>query len=166
MSVNDGIGGKKLLGEMEIERRKEGRKEGAADSSAQHAACWAPDQPFEQSQPWAAPELHSLHLASGMVGSMKQIQMQIPHVDERQARILAGVAAAGVVGSLALYVSRRQRRLAVPQTGRFPAGSLPANSYDAVIVGGGPSGSTCAFYLSRNGAKVPEMCFFTYECDV
>jgi geranylgeranyl reductase family protein len=42
----------------------------------------------------------------------------------------------------------------VQQNGKYPAGSLPAGAYDAVIVGGGPSGSTMGFFASKGGAKV------------
>lgn len=76
------------------------------------------------------------------------------HFTAEQTRTAAGIAAATVIGGVGLYAIRRQRRLAVPTSGPYPAESLPAGAYDAVIVGGGPSGSTCGYYLSKAGAKV------------
>ncbi len=76
------------------------------------------------------------------------------NMDERTVRIVAAAAGAAAVGGLALYVSNRQRRLAVPKTGRHPPESLPDGAFDAIIVGGGPSGSTCAYYMAKGGSKV------------
>ena len=69
-------------------------------------------------------------------------------------RAAVGVAAASVLGGALIYASNRRRRLAVPKSGPFPTESLPVGAYDAIIVGGGPSGSTCAYYLAKAGAKV------------
>jgi hypothetical protein len=52
----------------------------------------------------------------------------------------------------------------VVQNGRFKGQALPADVYDAVIVGAGPSGSTCAYFhckarsancLRRGGRELP-----------
>lgn len=75
-------------------------------------------------------------------------------LDERQTKIVLAAAGAAAVGGLALYVTNRQRRLAVPKSGKYPPQSLPEGAFDAVIVGGGPSGSTCAYYMAQGGAKV------------
>ncbi len=76
--------------------------------------------------------------------------------DERDTivRTAVVVAAAGAVGGAVLYANSRRRRLRVPKTGPFAADSLPSDAFDAIIVGGGPSGSTCGYYLAKAGAKV------------
>lgn len=64
------------------------------------------------------------------------------------------IAAAGVtVAAVGTYYALSLRHR-VPKAGPYPADSLPADAYDAVIVGAGPSGSTAGFYLARAGAKV------------
>lgn len=75
-------------------------------------------------------------------------------VDPVVVRATVGIAAATVLGGAVLYARNRRRRLAVPASGPFPAESLPEGAYDAIIVGGGPSGSTCAHYIAKAGAKV------------
>lgn len=66
---------------------------------------------------------------------------------------VAAVAAGGVVIAGAALLYKRQQQ-AVPKEGPYPVGSLPADAYDAVIVGAGPSGSTAAFYIAKQGGKV------------
>jgi NADPH-dependent 2,4-dienoyl-CoA reductase/sulfur reductase-like enzyme len=66
---------------------------------------------------------------------------------------VAAVAAGGVVVAGAALLYKRQQQ-AVPKEGPYPVGSLPADAYDAVIVGAGPSGSTAAFYIAKQGGKV------------
>lgn len=62
----------------------------------------------------------------------------------------AAAAAAAATGyGLYSYLSSR-----VPSKGKYPIGTLPADAYDVVIVGAGPSGSTCGYYASKAGAKV------------
>lgn len=85
---------------------------------------------------------------------MRGVTIGNHHFSEQQTKTAAGIAAATLVGGAGLYVIRRQQRLAVPKAGPFPAGSLPDGAFDAVIVGGGPSGSTCGYYLAQGGAKV------------
>lgn len=85
---------------------------------------------------------------------MKFDMPRLENMDERTVRIAAAAAGAAAVGGLALYISKRHRRLAVPKTGRHPPESLPDGAFDAVIVGGGPSGSTCAYYMAKGGSKV------------
>jgi hypothetical protein len=68
---------------------------------------------------------------------------------------VAGAAIGLTVAAAATYfVVRRSGSSKVRPFGRFPAESLPDDAYDAVIVGAGPSGSTCAYFLSKAGAKV------------
>lgn len=64
---------------------------------------------------------------------------------------VAGAVAAGAAGAL-LY--RRYQRTAGPKKGALTPDTLPAGVYDAVIVGAGPSGSVCANFASKGGAKV------------
>ena len=66
---------------------------------------------------------------------------------------VAGAVGLGVAAAITYYVFRR-RRCAVPKSGPFASKQLPVGAYDAVIVGSGPSGSSCAFYLVKAGAKV------------
>lgn len=64
-----------------------------------------------------------------------------------------GAAAVAVAGA-AFYAGRRS---GLSQTAREVARkytTLPADAFDAAIVGAGPSGSACAFYLARAGARV------------
>ncbi|GLC44549.1 hypothetical protein PLESTB_000060900 [Pleodorina starrii] len=70
--------------------------------------------------------------------------------NKKTVAVAAGVSSAAL---LAAYAYRRAQT-AVPARGPFPVGTLPADAYDAVIVGAGPSGSVCAYYMSRGGAKV------------
>ena len=60
----------------------------------------------------------------------------------------------GVAAAVTYYAIRRWRRSAVPKSGPFASKQLPIDAYDAVIVGSGPSGSSCAYYLVKAGAKV------------
>ncbi len=73
--------------------------------------------------------------------------------DRAIVRTVVVAAAAGAVGGALLYANARRRQLRVPKSGPFPADSLPADAFDAIIVGGGPSGSTCGYYLAKAGAK-------------
>jgi len=60
-------------------------------------------------------------------------------------------AAAAVAGLALLYTKSR----APPKKGRFADGSpLADDEYLAVIVGAGPSGSACGYYLASKGHKV------------
>jgi hypothetical protein len=38
--------------------------------------------------------------------------------------------------------------------GKFKKGTLPADAYDAVVVGAGPSGSVLGYFASKAGVKV------------
>ena len=42
---------------------------------------------------------------------------------------------------------------AVVKNGRFKGCALPPGAFDALIVGGGPSGSTCAYYFAQVRAQ-------------
>jgi NADPH-dependent 2,4-dienoyl-CoA reductase/sulfur reductase-like enzyme len=67
---------------------------------------------------------------------------------------VAGAIGLGVAAAATYYVIKRRSRSIVPKSGPFPAETLPEGAYDAVIVGSGPSGSTCAYYLAKAGARV------------
>lgn len=66
---------------------------------------------------------------------------------------VAATAGAVTAASLGLYLYRRAKN-AVPKSGPYKPETLPAGAYDAVIVGAGPSGSVCSYYLAKQGAKV------------
>jgi geranylgeranyl reductase family protein len=68
------------------------------------------------------------------------------------AAALAGTALA-VGAGVALY-KRSKRGLPPPKTGALTPETLPAGAYDFVIVGAGPSGSVCANFAAKGGAKV------------
>ncbi|KAI8473421.1 MAG: hypothetical protein J3K34DRAFT_410683 [Monoraphidium minutum] len=70
---------------------------------------------------------------------------------DRTTVAIAGAAAAVGAGAL-LY--RAYARRAPPKAGPLTPDTLPAGAYDAVIVGAGPSGSVCANFAVRGGAKV------------
>lgn len=72
-------------------------------------------------------------------------------IKEHQVALTAVAGAAVTVGA-AYYIFKARDR--TPKSGPYPADSLPADAYDAVIVGAGPSGSTAGYYLARAGAKV------------
>lgn len=71
--------------------------------------------------------------------------------DKGTVAAIAGTAIAVGAGAL-LY--RRYVRNAGPKVGELTPDTLPEGAYDAIIVGAGPSGSVCANYASRGGAKV------------
>jgi hypothetical protein len=71
---------------------------------------------------------------------------------ENKKTVLA-VAGAGTLAAGAALLYRRHKN-AVPKSGPYPVGSLPADCYDAAIVGAGPSGATCGYFMARGGAKV------------
>lgn len=73
--------------------------------------------------------------------------------DENQKAVLTAAAGTAAVGGAYLLYKQYQRTY-VPKSGPYPAGTLPAGAYDAVIVGAGPSGATCAYFMAKAGAKV------------
>lgn len=82
----------------------------------------------------------------------ENVQKVLESVKENKTTVAAvGLGGLAVAGA-ALYIRRRQ--LTPPAVGKYPVGTLPADAYDAVIVGAGPSGSVCAFYSAKAGAKV------------
>lgn len=70
--------------------------------------------------------------------------------NKKAVAVAAGASTAALAG---LYLARKAAN-AVPKTGSYGFGTLPVDAYDAVVVGAGPSGSVCSYYLSKNGAKV------------
>jgi NADPH-dependent 2,4-dienoyl-CoA reductase/sulfur reductase-like enzyme len=71
---------------------------------------------------------------------------------ENQKRALFGLAAAAmaVAGVTLAY----KKLTAPPKSGRFSGVPLQEDEYLAAIVGAGPSGSSCGYYLARQGHKV------------
>ena len=74
-------------------------------------------------------------------------------IKANQGAIAAAAGVAAAVG-LVYYVANRSSVSNVRRNGSYPPQSLPEGAYDAVIVGAGPSGSSCAYYLVKAGAKV------------
>jgi len=62
--------------------------------------------------------------------------------------------AVGVGAAVAGYGIYKYATTRVPSSGPYGPGTLPADAYDVVIVGAGPSGSTCGYYAAKAGAKV------------
>ena len=70
---------------------------------------------------------------------------------ENRGIVYGLAAAATAVAGLTLLYKKSQ---APPKTGRFASVPLGDDEYLAVIVGAGPSGSACGYYLAREGHKV------------
>lgn len=87
-----------------------------------------------------------------MAAIQKVIENATDYVKENKKTvgIAAGVTTAALIGAYAY----RKAANAVPASGPYAPSSLPKDAYDAVIVGAGPSGSVCAYYLAKAGAKV------------
>ena len=71
--------------------------------------------------------------------------------ENKRAVTIVGITA---VAATSLYLLNRRSNNRVPTSGPYPRGSLPADAYDLVIVGAGPSGSTTAFFSAQAGLKV------------
>ena len=71
--------------------------------------------------------------------------------DNQRVLAAAGITAVAATG---LYLLRRRNLSRLPSSGPYPQGSLPADAYDLVIVGAGPSGSTTAYFSAQKGLKV------------
>lgn len=74
---------------------------------------------------------------------------------QKQIGLAVGVGLTAVAG---IYLINKSAKARVPKAGPYTVATLPADAYDALLVGGGPSGSTCAFYMARAGAKVLACC--------
>jgi hypothetical protein len=72
---------------------------------------------------------------------------------DNQGLVVAATGAALAAAGVAYYAGRRSALSRAPTPSRKYT-TLPEDAYDAAIVGAGPSGSSCAFYLTRAGAKV------------
>ena len=70
----------------------------------------------------------------------------------REPKVIAGALAASAACATVYYLVKRSYGSRRVRPGKFT--SLPQGAYDAVIVGAGPSGATCAYYLAKNGASV------------
>lgn len=64
------------------------------------------------------------------------------------------IAAGATTAALGAFYLARKAANAVPKSGPHGFGTLPVDAYDAVVVGAGPSGSVCSFFLAKSGAKV------------
>ena len=63
--------------------------------------------------------------------------------------VTAGVAGAALLGGLYYLLSKRRPQ--VVKGGKFKGIPVPAGAFDAVIVGGGPSGRVMAYYATKVG---------------
>ncbi|KAL4852860.1 Conditioned medium factor receptor 1 [Chlorella vulgaris] len=79
------------------------------------------------------------------------LNMRLEDVKENKVLLGAAAVTAAVGGGLLL---RRALRQTKPIAGPYTPATLPAGCYDAIIVGAGPSGSVCGFYMAKSGAKV------------
>lgn len=81
--------------------------------------------------------------------------MALDDVRRHQAAAVGTVASLTAVGIGAYVLLQRSRRHQLANgPGPWSTASLPDGAFDAVIVGAGPSGSTTAFYLAKDGASV------------
>jgi NADPH-dependent 2,4-dienoyl-CoA reductase/sulfur reductase-like enzyme len=71
----------------------------------------------------------------------------------REAAAGAAIGLTVAAAAATYYVIKRSNSRVRPN-GKFPLETLPNDAYDAVIVGAGPSGSTCAHFLASAGARV------------
>ena len=71
--------------------------------------------------------------------------------ENKRALQIAGITAVAATG---LYLINRRSNNRIPTSGPYPRGSLPADAYDLVIVGAGPSGSTTGYFSAQAGLKV------------
>mmetsp|Transcript_17105 Transcript_17105/g.47439 ORF Transcript_17105/g.47439 Transcript_17105/m.47439 type:complete len:498 (+) Transcript_17105:1914-3407(+) len=74
-------------------------------------------------------------------------------VYDRHPKACIGAAGATTAALVAAYAWRRAANY-VPQTGPYSPDTLPADAYDAAVVGAGPSGSVCGYFLAKGGGKV------------
>lgn len=66
-------------------------------------------------------------------------------LNRQEVAYLAGGALA--VGVTAACIAKKLDE--APKSGPYSVGTLPKDAYDAVIVGAGPSGSVCGYYMAR-----------------
>ncbi len=71
---------------------------------------------------------------------------------DRKTVIVASAVGVSLVAGGAYLASRAYARRGAIK--KFPKGSLPADAYDVIIVGAGPSGSTAGHYLAKAGVRV------------
>jgi len=72
-------------------------------------------------------------------------------VSDQKAAVVAGaVAAVGAYGAYKLLKGKPR----VVANGKYKGVPLPADVYDAVCVGAGPSGSTMAYFFAKAGGKI------------
>lgn len=82
----------------------------------------------------------------------KAVERVTEYVEENKKTV--AIAAGATTAALALGYAWRKAANRVPSSGPYGPSTLPADAYDAVIVGAGPSGSVCGHYLAKAGAKV------------
>lgn len=73
-------------------------------------------------------------------------------IENNKKAIAIGAGVATVTLGLTWLFSGKSYK--APKSGPYPSATLPADCYDAVIVGAGPSGSVCGHFLGLKGVKV------------
>ena len=85
-----------------------------------------------------------------MAAALKAVEDKLATLSEREKTIAAAAAAAAITYG-AYRLLRGPPR--VVDGGKYKGVPLPADVYDTVIVGGGPSGSTCGYFFAK--ARLP-----------
>lgn len=75
-------------------------------------------------------------------------------------------AVAAVAGAAVAYRAFKLLKGAprVVQNGKYKNVPLPADAYDALIVGGGPSGSTCGYFFAKARGPSGRPCLESAQC--
>lgn len=83
-------------------------------------------------------------------------QLRIKVADKLAANPIPVLAAAAVVTPLVARIAYRlfKGKPMVAENGKWKDVAVPADAYDAICVGGGPSGSTCAYFFAKAGGKI------------
>lgn len=88
-----------------------------------------------------------MEVVRGWISSIKQADTK------KVVTACAVVAVTAVAVPAAVTLIKRSRRARVKK-GNLTPETLPADAFDAIIVGSGPSGSVCGFFMAKAGARV------------
>lgn len=84
-------------------------------------------------------------MADAIAKVVDQVKEKIDLQDPKQQAVAAVVGASVAYKAFKLLKGKPR----VVQNGKYKGVPLPADAYDAVIVGGGPSGSTCGYFFVK-----------------